>query len=193
MTVMMPRDGQTADPKSFPDLIYYPDPRLRKKSEPVAKITDEIRQRVKAMYPVMYAAKGIGLAAPQIGWNVRLFVMSVSGEPGDEVCLVNPEIVEEDGKHSMEEGCLSLPDIRGKIERPKKIKVRAAVISERDPSIDGQEVEIEADGLVGRCVQHELDHLDGILIIDRFSPAKKQAIKARLRELEDRFAEKAPH
>lgn len=192
MKRMMPREGQTADPKDLPDLVYYPDPRLRKKSEPIAKITDEIRARVKAMYPVMYAAKGIGLAAPQIGWNVRLFVMSVSGEPQDEICLVNPEIIAEEGKHSMEEGCLSLPEIRGKIERPKKIKVRAAVISERDPSIDGQEVEIEADGLVGRCVQHEMDHLDGILIIDRFSPAKKQAVKARLRELEEKFAEKAP-
>lgn len=175
------------DSSDAPELIFYPDPRLRKVSIPVDDVTPELRERVHAMYPVMYAAKGIGLAAPQIGWNVRLFVMSISGEPQDEVCLVNPELLASDGKHSMEEGCLSLPDIRGKIERPKKVTVRARVLSERDPSIDGQDVEIEADGLVARCIQHELDHLAGVLIIDLFSPAKKQAVKARLRELEERF------
>lgn len=169
-----------------PELIFYPDERLRKRSTAVTEITPELRERVRALYPVMYEAKGIGLAAPQVGWNVRLFVMSVSGEPEDEVCLVNPELVSKEGKFSMEEGCLSLPDIRGKFDRPKNVTVRATVLSDRDPSLDGKEVEIEADGLVARCVQHELDHLDGVLILDYFSPAKKQAVKARLRELEER-------
>ncbi len=177
------------------ELILYPDPRLRKVSEPVKKITPDLLARVRDMFPVMYEAKGIGLAAPQVGWNVRLFTMNVSGEPEDEHVLINPEIIGRTGTHAMEEGCLSLPDIRGKFERPKKVTVRAlsvtgeALRTATDLSkVEISDVELEADGLVARCIQHELDHLDGILIIDKFSPAKKQAIKARLRELEDEFA-----
>jgi peptide deformylase len=175
------------------ELICYPDPRLRKVSTAVKDITPELLTKVRAMFPVMYEAKGIGLAAPQVGWNVRLFTMNVSGEPQDEYVLVNPEIIERSGKHMMEEGCLSLPEIRGKFERPAKVKVRALACTGEAlrgdlKSIKLDDVELEADGLVARCIQHELDHLDGILIIDKFSPAKKQAVKARLRELEDEFA-----
>jgi peptide deformylase len=179
------------------ELILFPDPRLRRVSEPVKAVTPELLERVRDMIPIMYEAKGIGLAAPQVGWNVRLFIMNVSGEPEDEILLINPEVLDRSGTHMMEEGCLSLPEIRGKFTRPAKIKVRAHTVSgdairASAPSFKGvelQDSELEADGLVARCIQHELDHLDGILIIDKFSPAKKQSIKARLRELEDKFSE----
>jgi len=180
------------------ELIYYPDPRLRKVSEAVKDITPDLLARCREMFPVMYEAKGIGLAAPQVGWNVRLFLMNVTGDPQDEYLLVNPEILERSGTHMMEEGCLSLPDIRGKFTRPGKVKLKAitatgkALKEATDLSkVELQEMELEAEGLVARCIQHELDHLDGILIIDKFSPAKKLSIKARLRELEDEFAETA--
>lgn len=179
------------------ELIYYPDPRLRKVSEEVKTITPELLARARDMFPVMYEAKGIGLAAPQVGWNVRLFLMNVTGEPQDEYLLVNPVILERSGTHMMEEGCLSLPEIRGKFTRPAKLRVKAIATTgealraagDEFSKIELQEMELETEGLVSRCIQHELDHLDGILIIDKFSPAKKLAIRAKLRELEDKFAE----
>jgi peptide deformylase len=179
------------------ELVLYPDPRLRKVSTAVSQVTPELLARCRDMFPVMYEAKGIGLAAPQVGWNVRLFLMNVTGEPQDEYVLINPEILERTGTHMMEEGCLSLPDIRGKFTRPAKLKVKAltttgdALRAAADDltKVPLTEMELEAEGLVSRCIQHELDHLDGILIIDKFSPAKKLSIKSKLRELEDEFAE----
>ncbi len=182
------------------DIILYPDPRLRKVSTPVKEITPVLLARVREMFPVMYEAKGIGLAAPQVGWNVRLFLMNVTGEPQDEYVLVNPEIVaSSSGRTKMEEGCLSLPDIRGQLERPTKVTIRAKCVTGEElrqagsklDSIELKDFEAECDGLIARCVQHEMDHLNGILIIDFFSPAKKQAIKARLRELEADWKELA--
>jgi peptide deformylase len=168
-------------------ILVYPDPRLRQKSLPVTEITDELRERAQAMFPVMYADNGIGLAAPQIGWHVRLFVVNVTGDPEhpeQEFVLVNPELVEKrGGLWSMEEGCLSLPGIRGKVKREKEIVIRGV-------DLDGEEIEIEADGLVARCILHEYDHLDGVLFIDRLSTAKKQSIKRRLRELEAAYEER---
>ena len=163
-------------------VLHYPDPRLRRKAEPVQEITPEIRARVQAMFPLMYEERGIGLAAPQLGWNVRLFVVNLSGEPGDEFALINPELVEEGGgSWTLEEGCLSLPGIHGKVKRSKRIVMRGY-------DLDGQEIELEADGMVARCMLHEFDHLDGILFIDRLSPVKKQSIKRKLRSLEEDFA-----
>src|SRR5947209_19258187 len=115
-----------SSPTSGPlELILYPDPRLRKASERVTKVTPDLLARCRDMFPVMYEAKGIGLAAPQVGWNVRLFLMNVTGEPQDEYVLLNPVILERSGTHTMEEGCLSLPEIRGKFTRPGKPKVKA--------------------------------------------------------------------
>lgn len=169
-------------------VIRYPDPRLRRKSVPVDEITPEIRARVEAMFPLMYQEKGIGLAAPQLGWNVRLFVMNVTGEPGEgqELALINPEIVEESGgTWLLEEGCLSLPRIHGKVKRNKRIVMRGY-------NLEGEEIEIEADGMIARCMLHEFDHLEGILFIDRLSPVKKQSIKRRLRDLEESFSPPSP-
>lgn len=162
-------------------ILVYPDPRLRQTSEPIAEITDEIRERAMAMFPIMYGDNGIGLAAPQIGWHVRLFVVNVTGEPDKpehEFVLVNPEIkTKGGGTWTMEEGCLSLPGIRGKVKREKEIVIHGT-------DLDGEPVEIECDGLIARVILHEYDHLDGVLFIDRLSAAKKQSIKRRLRELE---------
>lgn len=163
-------------------ILTYPDPRLREKAAPVMEITPELRARVEAMFPLMDEAKGIGLAAPQIGWSVRLFVVNVSGNDQDGLALINPEIVEQGGgSWLLEEGCLSLPGIHGKVKRNKRIVVHAQ-------DLDGNEIELEADGMVARCILHEYDHLDGILFIDRLSPAKKQSLKRRLRVLEDEAA-----
>jgi peptide deformylase len=166
-----------------PDVIItYPDPRLRREAEPVEEVTDELRERVRNMFPLMYEAKGIGLAAPQIGWNKRLFVVNVTGEPEHELVLVNPKILEKTGGlWSMEEGCLSLPGINGKVKREKRIVVEAE-------DLEGNVFEIEADGMVGRCILHEYDHLDGVLFIDRLTSAKKQSIKRKLRDLEEQAA-----
>jgi peptide deformylase len=164
-------------------VLVYPDPRLRQVAEPVVEITPELIERVKGMFPIMYAEKGIGLAAPQIGWNVRLFVVNVSGEPGDELVVINPEIVEKNGgTWTMEEGCLSLPGINGKVKREKRVVFHGS-------DLEGEGFELEAEGLVGRCLLHEYDHLDGVLFIDRLSSAKKMSIKRKLRELEDEAAE----
>jgi peptide deformylase len=167
----------------FDRVLTYPDPRLRRKAEPILEITPEIRQRARAMFPLMYEEHGIGLAAPQVGWNVRLFVMNVSGKPEDEVVLVNPVVVEKKGGlWSFEEGCLSLPGIRGKVDRERLIVMEGT-------DLDGNKLRFELSELPGRCMLHEYDHLDGVLFIDRLSPAKKQSIKRRLRELEEEFAE----
>lgn len=162
-------------------VIKYPDPRLRQKATPIREITADIRQRARSMFPLMYESQGIGLAAPQIGWGVRLFVVNVSGRPEDELVIVNPVVVEKSGGTWMfEEGCLSLPGIRGKVEREKVVVVEGQ-------DLDGNPVRVQAEGLDGRCLLHEYDHLDGVLFIDRLSPAKKQSIKRRLRELEEDF------
>ena len=168
---------------SEPDrILVYPDPRLRQKSQPITEVTDEIRRRAQAMFPLMYADHGIGLAAPQIGWPVRLFVINITGKPEDEHILINPEIVERRGGFwEYEEGCLSLPGIRGKVKREKEIVLRAQ-------HLDGSPFELVADELTARCILHEYDHLDGILFIDRLSPAKKQSIKRKLKELEEDWA-----
>lgn len=162
-------------------VLKYPDPRLRQKALPVEEITPELRARARALFPLMYEEHGIGLAAPQVGWGVRLFVVNISGRPEDELVVLNPVVTEKKGGlWAFEEGCLSLPGIRGKVERE-----RVVVLEGQD--LDGHHVRIEADGLNGRCLLHEYDHLDGVLFIDRLSPAKKQSIKRRLRELEEEF------
>ncbi len=161
-------------------VLIYPDPHLRRKAEPLEELTDEVIARIEAMFPLMREAKGIGLAAPQIGWNKRLFVINLSGKPEDDLAMINPEILECDGgTWTVEEGCLSLPKIHGKVVRNKRVVVRAIDIS-------GDEIEVEADGMVGRCILHEYDHLDGILFVDRLSPAKKMSIKRKLRALEEK-------
>jgi len=163
------------------DMVHYPDPRLRRRSVEITpeEITDELREKIDGMWPVMYEEGGIGLAAAQVGWNVRLFCMNLAGEPGEgeEVVILNPVIKSKQGIEVGEEGCLSLPGIHGDVARARQL-VLAGV------DLDGEPIEVACEGLAARCVQHELDHLDGKLIIDYFSPADKKKSARRIEELE---------
>lgn len=144
-------------------------PVLRAATTPVAEITDDIRQLVDDMFETMYAAQGIGLAAPQVGRSERLAVIDVAGA---RYVLINPEIIEESGTDRAEEGCLSIPEIYGEVDRSTHVKVRAT-------DIEGKEFEVEGTELLARCFQHEIDHLFGKLFIDYFSFLKKRAANAK--------------
>ncbi|MFQ5689798.1 MAG: peptide deformylase [Gemmatimonadota bacterium] len=148
------------------------DPVLRKKCRPVEAVDDEVRRLVDDLAETMYEADGIGLAAPQIGVSVRVFVYDVRDPDVPAGALINPEIVESEGMVKEEEGCLSIPGLAELVERRAKIVMRAL-------DREGREVRIEADGLLSRCLQHELDHLDGVLFVDHLSPLKRRMLLKR--------------
>jgi peptide deformylase len=162
------------------DILQYPDKRLRNRAEPVATITPEVIRLIEDMKETMYAAPGCGLAAPQIGVTLRLFIVDTAGEdePSDLRIFINPEIVSREGKVVWEEGCLSFPGVHEDIERAAKVRVRAT--NER-----GETVELEVTGLLAVAVQHENDHLDGILMIDHMGVLKR---RIALRKLQKRGA-----
>ena len=154
------------------------DPILREETRPVSEITEEIRTLVSNMFETMYLAKGIGLAAPQVGRHERLAVIDVDDKP---FVIINPEIVEADAKKAKaEEGCLSIPDVYGDVERPSRVRVRAL-------DIDGNAFEIEATELLGRCLQHEIDHLHGKLFIDYLSVLKRRSAMAKWTKEKDKY------
>ncbi len=159
------------------DVKVYPDPVLKTKAKPIEEIDSEICKIAEKMLDTMYDYCGIGLAAPQVGLSIRLMVLDVTGEKTGERVFINPRIVEEEGETLEEEGCLSFPDVMGKVVRSKHVKIIAY-------NLKGEELEIEAEGLQGRAWQHEIDHLDGRLFIDRMTPASTIAIKQKLKELE---------
>jgi peptide deformylase len=161
-------------------IVLYPDPRLKKPSEPVTQFDDDLHDLVVAMFKMMREAHGVGLAAPQVGRNLRLFVMNASGEAGDDQVYINPELSEADGQDEAEEGCLSLPDIHVKVIRNKVITIKA-----RD--LEGVPFEQSASGFIPRVWQHEFDHLNGILLTDRMGPVAKMTHRKRLKELEDLY------
>ena len=140
------------------------DPILRERTAPTERITDELRTLVANMFETMYAAEGIGLAGPQVGRSDRVFVMDVDDNP---LAMINPEILETDGSERAEEGCLSIPEIFGDVDRATRIRVRATDVA-------GKQFETELTGLAARCVLHELDHLDGKLFIDYMSLIKRK-------------------
>jgi peptide deformylase len=154
---------------SILDLRVLGDPVLRKETEVVESITDDIRKLIDDMFETMYAAEGIGLAAPQIGRTERITVMDVENQ---KFALINPEIVAQSGMVRMEEGCLSIPDIFGDVNRPDRVTVRA--LNEK-----GQEIELQGQELLARCLQHEIDHLHGKLFIDYLSMLKRRAALAK--------------
>jgi peptide deformylase len=157
-------------------ILQYPDKRLRIRAEPVAAVTPEVVALIEDMKETMYAAPGCGLAAPQIGVSLRLFIVDTAGEdePSALKVFINPEIVVREGKAVWEEGCLSFPGVHEEIERAAKITVRAT-------NEHGQPVELTAEGLLGVAVQHENDHLDGVLMIDHMGALKR---RLALRKLE---------
>ena len=158
-------------------LTLYPSPVLRKVAEPVESFDEELQQLVAGMFARMVASNGVGLAAPQIGLKKRVLVLNPTGEPEDDLALINPKIVDRMGqKESMEEGCLSFPGIYGRVERPDRCKVVAQDVS-------GNPIEAEYEGFVSRIIQHEYDHLEGVLLVDRLSPADKLKNKAAIEDL----------
>lgn len=148
----------------------YGDPVLRKKAAPVTEVTDELRKTIFSMFRTMYAEPGVGLAAPQVGVSLRLMVMDVAPEGKSRpMVFINPKIEETKGRLTMEEGCLSFPDIFAKISRPEWVRVSA--LNEK-----GLPVTVSGGGLLARCILHEIDHLDGKLMIDRMTlPARLKA------------------
>jgi len=162
-------------------IVVWPDPRLREKTRAIPDITDEVRALYRDLADTMYAYDGVGIAAIQIGVPVRMFLVDsvVAGrEKGDPIAFINPEIVSvSPDKEKGEEGCLSFPGIYVPIERPRQARLRAI-------GIDGMMFEAEGDGLFGRCMLHELDHLTGKLMIDFVGPLKKRQIKKKLEKWE---------
>ncbi len=163
------------------DLTLYPDPRLRRAALPIEGFDEELRSIAAGMFERMYASKGVGLAGPQVGLRKRLLVLNPTGEPLDELVLVNPTILERFGPPTTyEEGCLSFPGIYAEIERPDGCRVSAF-------RLDGTPFEESYGGFRSRIVQHEYDHLEGVLLVDRMSAADRLRHKAALEELVQRF------
>jgi peptide deformylase len=146
-------------------------PVLREASPPLDEVTDEVRRLVGDMYETMDAAEGVGLAANQIGLAMRVAVVDAEGT---RIAMINPLILEASGKDSQEEGCLSIPDVYAEVTRPEAILLEAT-------GVDGAPYRIEAAGLLARAIQHEIDHLDGILFLDRLSPMKRRLLVAKYR------------
>lgn len=161
------------DHMSILEILHFPDPRLRQKAIPVARVTDEIRQVVDNMFETMYAAPGIGLAAVQVNILKQIIVIDISEDKKQPLCLINPEILEKRGEEKMEEGCLSVPGIFEKVTRAEAITVRYL-------DRDGNTVEKDYDGLLSVCIQHEMDHLEGKLFVDYLSEMKRSRIRKKL-------------
>ena len=165
-------------------IVYYPHPTLRHISKPLKRVDAGVRKIVTQMFELMYANKGIGLAANQVDLPYRLFVMNAEGDPAvkdAERVFINPVLSRAKGADEAEEGCLSLPGVFGQVKRAVTIWATAY-------DLDGREIAGELDGLTGRVVQHETDHLDGRLFIDRLSPTSEMAVREALREFEFDFA-----
>jgi peptide deformylase len=154
-------------------ILEYPDTRLRKTAAPVTVVDDAVRQLVADLLETMYGAKGIGLAATQVDVHRRVIVLDVSDERDQPLVLINPEILTAIGRGPGEEGCLSVPDIYDKIQRATHIRIRAL-------GTDGEAFEMDAEGLLAVCIQHEMDHLEGRLFVDYLSELKRTLIRRRL-------------
>ena len=167
----------TGSTVSILDIRVLGDPILRQATTAVETVNDELRELVKDMFATMYHARGIGLAAPQVGRTERITVIDVDDQP---LVLVNPQVVSASGRAKGEEGCLSIPDIYGDVERPRTVAVRAQ-------DLEGRTFEIEASDLLARCLQHEIDHLDGKLFIDYLSVLKRTAALAKWKLQQDKY------
>jgi len=166
-------------------ILHHPDPRLRQKARPVERFDAELRRLIDDMFETMYAAPGVGLAATQVGVALRVAVMDCSREEGvrEPLIIVNPQIVEASDPEEVDEGCLSVPGVSEVIKRNHRVRARAF-------DRQGQPFEVEAEGLLAQCIQHEVDHLDGKLYIDRLSSLKRERLLKRMREERDAAADK---
>jgi peptide deformylase len=153
-------------------ILEYPDPRLRIRAEPVTEFDTKLKTLVADMFETMYAAPGIGLAATQVDVHKRILVCDIGVESKQPLCLINPEILRAEGKTNAEEGCLSVPEFYDFIDRAAAIRVRAF-----DP--DGKPFELDAEGMLAVCIQHEMDHLEGKLFVDYLSELKRERLKKK--------------
>ena len=154
------------------DILKYPDKRLRTIAKPVVSVDETIKQQVKDMFETMYEAPGIGLAATQVNFHQRIIVIDVSDECNEPICLINPEVIEKSGEIQWEEGCLSVPDYYENVIRANDIKVQAL-------NQKGETFELEASEMLSVCIQHEIDHLNGILFVDHLSKLKQKRLKKK--------------
>ena len=168
------------------EILQYPTPILKRKSKDITEIDQALVDLVHAMAVTMYDANGIGLAAPQVGRNINLVLVDVdSGSEEDTLLnLINPVIVEAHGRTTYEEGCLSFPGITAEVKRRDKIHVQAY-------DVEGNALDFEADGLLSICVQHELDHLQGITFVDRLNPVQRKLVLREYRSLQDEMTKEA--
>lgn len=157
-------------------ILEFPDRRLRNVAEEVPVVDDHIKKLVDDMLETMYSAKGVGLAATQVNVHKRVIVMDVSENKDEPICLINPQIIQETGQEESEEGCLSVPGFFEKVSRAERIKIKAL-------NRAGESFELEADGLLAVCIQHEMDHLQGKLFVDYLSAFKRNRIKAKLEKI----------
>ena len=165
-------------------IITYPHPTLRKVSKALRRVDADLRKQIREMFDLMYEAKGIGLAANQVDLPLRLFIVNLEAKQGEgeELVFINPVIsLPRGGSEEAEEGCLSLPGLYGQVVRPKQVRVNAY-------SLEGKEIQQDVTGLMARCVQHELDHLDGVLFPDRMSPTARADIQEDLDIFETEFS-----
>lgn len=165
------------------EIVYHPHPTLRKRAAPIAEIDDSVRQKAREMIDLMFEARGIGLAGNQVDWLGRILVICPTAERGEERVLINPRILESEDEAVAEEGCLSFPQMYARVSR-------AAWIRYTYTDLEGQDVEREAEGLEARVVQHELDHLDGIVFTMRMTPVDQLGLRKPLKELERRYKER---
>ena len=166
------------------EILEFPDRRLRTVAKPVAQVDDALRALIDDMFETMYAAPGIGLAASQVDVHRRLMVLDISEDSDAPMVFINPEILSAEGEEVCEEGCLSVPGIYAEVKRAERIRVRAL-------DRDGQTFELDTDGLLAVCIQHEMDHLAGKLFVDYLSPLKRELVKKKLAKQRRIAAEEA--
>ncbi len=164
------------------ELKYYPQRVLRKKCRPLEEVNDEVVERAWCMLEFMYESEGLGLAAPQVGWSDRIVTVDIEGSKQGERIFLNPRFIDREGNMEYEEGCLSLPGVRLDVPRAEKVTVAAYTLA-------GERVEFEVEGLGSAVWQHELDHLNGVLIIDKVLPTGLMSIREQLKKLEQEAAE----
>jgi peptide deformylase len=167
------------------EILHYPDERLRTRAEAVDRVDDQLRALVDDMFETMYQAPGIGLAATQVNVHKRILIIDISKNRDQPMVFINPEIVDKQGVEETDEGCLSVPGIYERVQRAERIRVRAL-------DAQGKSFELEADGLLAVCIQHEMDHLDGKLFVDYLSQLKRQRIRKKLEKQRRHGVAEAP-
>lgn len=167
------------------DVLLYPEENLAKVCEPVSQVDDALRTFIDDMFETMYDHEGIGLAAPQVNVLKRVITIDIDGDKRNQIVLINPEILESSGETGIEEGCLSIPGCRALVPRKETLTVQAL-------NRNGETFTLEADGLLAICIQHEIDHLNGVLFVDHISALKRQRIREKMLKLKKQIARAKP-